>query len=482
MKQAIKKYWLEILVFFIISFLFLFKVTVSHGFDSDFGRDLTWMYDIIHGKHTLLGPKLSFGGYYVGPYYYYLFVPFLAFAKLNPAAIVIANSFLFIFCTGFIFFVLKKKNNAITRPIFILGVSLSAYFLFSARSVGNGFSYLGPLLSYMLLIIEAKDTSLKKQFLWGLIGGFIFNIHPISSLAFIPLVLIKIILQSRKFIDSLKQLITYSLGFVILLMPTIFFELRHGFIMTKNTFINKSYLLFINNLNLSEKVVTSKNPFINLININSLVSFWFSFPFVFLVIFLCVIYFLSKKSKNLHVFLSLVTTVVLYASLLRFQISFHYLFPLLLTVQVSSYYLMKDFNKSLLILFLILQIFLNLIKFPKSLFKPTSRDYKKISIITKTAVEKLKLPKENLNLVVIQKTPIAILGYEYRYILRTINYKTESEFSYKTNKYLLMISELGNFNWKNFSSWEINEFGEKKLINTFHKDNYYFYLFQKINI
>jgi len=86
-----------VLLFLILFALFSFKLVGSYNFDSDFGRDLMWMYDIAYGRFTLLGPKLSFGGYYLGPYYYYIFVPFLALTKFLPPGVLLANAAFFAF-------------------------------------------------------------------------------------------------------------------------------------------------------------------------------------------------------------------------------------------------------------------------------------------------------------------------------------------------------------------------------------------------
>jgi len=41
-------------------------------FLGDEGRDVLIVYNILHGKLTLLGPTASVGGFFLGPIYYYL--------------------------------------------------------------------------------------------------------------------------------------------------------------------------------------------------------------------------------------------------------------------------------------------------------------------------------------------------------------------------------------------------------------------------
>src|SRR3989344_2391006 len=65
-----------ILLFLIVSAGLSYKLTSSFNFHPDFARDIYDMLAIIQGNPTLIGPKLSLGGIYSGPYYYYLRVVF----------------------------------------------------------------------------------------------------------------------------------------------------------------------------------------------------------------------------------------------------------------------------------------------------------------------------------------------------------------------------------------------------------------------
>jgi len=73
---------LSILVF--AAFLRLYRIQDYMTFLGDEGRDVLVVYNILHGKLTLLGPTASVGGFFLGPIYYYFMAPFLLIFNYNP--------------------------------------------------------------------------------------------------------------------------------------------------------------------------------------------------------------------------------------------------------------------------------------------------------------------------------------------------------------------------------------------------------------
>ena len=70
---------LVVIMFFIFFYnlFYSFRMEPNYNYDSDFGRDLLRMYEILNGKPTLIGPQLSVAGLHMAPYSYYIFAPFL---------------------------------------------------------------------------------------------------------------------------------------------------------------------------------------------------------------------------------------------------------------------------------------------------------------------------------------------------------------------------------------------------------------------
>src|SRR3989338_3343078 len=77
--QWLKKPQILILIFILIvaAFLRLYRIRDYIVFLGDEGRDaLVWFNMVEKGKFTFLGPTASVGGFYLGPIYYYLALPF----------------------------------------------------------------------------------------------------------------------------------------------------------------------------------------------------------------------------------------------------------------------------------------------------------------------------------------------------------------------------------------------------------------------
>src|SRR5258708_28233079 len=79
-----KKTSLLLGILIIAAFLRLYKIGDYMTFLGDEGRDVLVVYNILHGKFTLLGPTSSVGGFFLGPLYYYLMAPFLWLFNYDP--------------------------------------------------------------------------------------------------------------------------------------------------------------------------------------------------------------------------------------------------------------------------------------------------------------------------------------------------------------------------------------------------------------
>lgn len=173
-------------------------------------------------------------------------------------------------------------------------------------------------------------------------------------------------------------------------------------------------------------------------------------------------------------------TIFFYSIFLRYQVAIHYLFPLVAILQTLIIYLLSIIKKSFIkysILFFI--IILSIINFPKQFYLESSRSYQKIYNIAKIIVKKINLPSSNFNIVSIRETPLAILGYDYRFILRKLGYISDNEQEYKNSKYLLVISEIGELKLSDLKNWEIDQFGNKKLLKSYNYNGQIWYVFKK---
>ena len=229
----------SLIIFFRISTSF--RMASSYNYDSDFGRDLLRMFEILHGKITLIGPQLSFAGLHMAPYYFYIFAPFLLLSNFDHRIIFYVNGFFFLL--GFLIFFLCFKKKWVKSYSFlsVLWFLTTPYIIFAARSPGNGFSYLILLILVISLLFYKNIISKKLHFFIGILEGIIINFHPINILVIFPLHIGRIILIEKKsFWEKTKDIFLALFGISITFSQIALFELKHNFVIIKSL-LNPEY-------------------------------------------------------------------------------------------------------------------------------------------------------------------------------------------------------------------------------------------------
>ena len=443
----IKKYWGLALLFFLSFILFSFGLFSSTSFQGDLGRDLYEIAKISYGNFTLLGPKGSFGGIYTAPYYFYLFAPAFILAGRHLNGVIFFNALLFSASLVFFSYHVGKKFGEMKAILAATALMLFPFFLFGARSPGNGFTHI-PFFLVFLTILYFYDVNkfdwLKMSLFGLLLGGIFFSLFAYGSIA-VPL-LILVFLQ----IKDKKKFIFFLVGVGAAFSPLLLFELKNNFVMLKNTFIDKSYLAFVNNTNLPAGVKLNKNVLVNALDIAGKM-----FPYTNINIFLMLL--LSPIAVLAFVFLAI---------LLRFQYSFHYFFPFLTLLAFTALVtiLKNKFAKAALIILIIIQVLF----FPKNYYKKANRSYDLLEKRVGQLVTKGWLSRDDhFNVILIRSddapTPV---GFEYRYFLLKNGFEAQSEFLYSQSDKLIVFSEKNNVDLKNLKTWEMSEFDYKKVKKT----------------
>lgn len=466
----------DLLCFGVISFFFLYRLLLSSSFNPDLGRDLMWIWDIIHGNNTLLGPKLSFGGYYLGPHYYYMFAPFVLLSRGFPAGLVIGNALFSAFCISLIFSVLRKHHGLLWSAMSVLWLSITPYVLFSARNPGNAYSYISGLLLYLTLLVYAKKTR-TFYFGAGLFAGLILNFHPAAIFAMIPFYFGTI--ESRSWKEFCLRSALFIVGVATMCTPTLFFELRHHFVMFTNTFIDKSYQSFIGGKSAASMMHASPNPLMNAFIVDRFLAVWITPPFLWLVGIVALSLLLRRNSITYRVTGIMVGLVVLFHGALQFQVAFHYAFPLLVGLQIGVLVLLTHLPARIRYGTLLLCIMVSVWMFPRQYFMQPYRAFPTLYQTTDTAVRQLPRTRDTVSVAYFGGNPLATLGYEYRYILKILGYSVAGEQEYSSSKYLLVISEEGALNFATLRTWELDQFGRKTLIKKVRINKTIFYLFRK---
>ncbi|OGG26394.1 hypothetical protein A2960_03645 [Candidatus Gottesmanbacteria bacterium RIFCSPLOWO2_01_FULL_39_12b] len=446
------------------------RMPVSYNYDADFGRDLLTMLRINKGKLTLIGPQLSLAGLHTAPYYFYFFAPFLRITNYNHNGVVYANAAMYLL--GFLFLLLyvKKTHETWTSLLLLLWLVTTPYVILAARTPGNAFSYVIILFWYIAILFRTVEMTPLKSILFGITAGIVANFHPISL---IPLMvsffltvftLKKLELKTKLFIFSL-----YIFTFIITFLPVLIFEFRHNFVIwqnLKNPIRIREF--FGNNGYLSTFSVS------NIFTIDSSSVQWLPLG---LISSLFILILLACYGKNKDKFIWIITTIFSISFFLLNKGSPHYYFPVLVLIQcVIAGLIMKiTYARLILIFFIILNIYF----FPKSIYQP-GRNLIDVENKFNQYLKLQNLPKINLNVILINDTHLSIVGYEYRFLLEKYNYPLQDEYSYNKSDYLLLISEKGEIDWQHLTSWELNEFGQKVLLNKYVGDKNVYYLFGKI--
>lgn len=172
----IKSHQLEFFILFLIlftaSFFRFYKIPEFFYFISDSGRDAQAAFKIIvDHKLTLVGPRASVAGFFLGPFYFYLIsLPFWLF-KLDPIGLAYFSSFLGVL-TVFLIYLLGKQ-------LFDSRVSLIAAFLYAVSPIIVNYSRMAwnpspvPIFTILFLLCLVFFQKTKKSlWLWSMWAVF----------------------------------------------------------------------------------------------------------------------------------------------------------------------------------------------------------------------------------------------------------------------------------------------------------------------
>src|SRR3989344_7316371 len=188
-----------LIILAIASFFRLYRVRDYLVFLGDEGRDaLVWKQILVDRKLTLLGPTASVGGFYLGPIYYYLTLPFAWAANLDPVG---PAYFVSILGIATVYLVYLFGRRYLNRTI-----GLTAAFLYSfaplivrySRSSWNP----NPVPFFTLAGLMLAHEGIKRRKLWlsvlaGICLGILWQLHYLT-LILAPVYLVIVLAQIKK--------------------------------------------------------------------------------------------------------------------------------------------------------------------------------------------------------------------------------------------------------------------------------------------
>lgn len=467
--KIIKKYWPLIILGFLSLFLFSLKIKSAVSFEGDLGRDLYEIAKISFGNFTLLGQKGSFGGIYTAPYHYYLFLlPFLISGR-QIDGVLFFNIFLFVSALIFFSYNAIKKFGTISGFLSGLALMFLPFFIFSARNPGNGFTPTAFFFIFLTIIYfyDLNKFGQIKIFLLGLFFGIILS----SLFAYITVSLAVILLMYFLLKDR-RMFFVFFIGVLLAFSPLVIFELKNNFIMLKNTFIDKSYLSFINNTNLPNGIKLDKNIFFNAIDLDERIYMLGSINIYSIFLFLLSSIFLIKKFKEkLFIYASIFGYITL-IFMVRFQYSSHYLIPFLSLLMFV--FLVIIINTKFSKYFFIFIIPMFMVFLSQKNYTTATRNYNLVKNRAEKILSKHLIGKDDHFNIIMKRadnlpTPI---GNEYRFFFLINGFEPQSEFLYKDSSKLFIFSEDNKINFEKFNTWEMSEFDFKKVkkISSFKPD------------
>jgi len=368
-----KEYLILFVIILVGAFLRLQGVfTSSFAFTYDVGRDMLALSNIVHlHRIPLIGATTGLPGIFYGPWWYYFLTPFFILFSGNPQGIALTMSLIGIL-TIIIGFVLGKRlGGNLLGLTFASVISVSSVMVSLSAQIWN--PNITPMFVMLALLVldklykKDKKDNLKYYFLLGLLSAFIIDLEIVFGLLLLLGIILSVVLINKKKI-TLKNIVFFALGGLIIFAPRIFFELRHQFLMIKSllgffgkTGVHQSGTL----LSLLDNRL---GAFSDQFNSTLAASNGFAGLIVLLFIIFSIVVFYKKSAENIRNFIK--TSVIVVCVFLMGTVFFshdiwpHYLVGLpvfyLLLFAISVYLLAKNFSVKLAGLIALIIFLLNL--------------------------------------------------------------------------------------------------------------------------
>jgi hypothetical protein len=331
---------------------------------------------------------------------------------------------------------------------------LAPLYVFSAQNPGNAFSYQPFLVLFLVWVFLKKHWESREVLLAGVASGFIASFHVILLLIFFPA---WVYLLLRK---QFKEAALLVFGFTLPFAPLVLFELKHNFVMLKNTFVDQSYKMFTQNQNIPNREASPTNLVANFFFINSqLISWTVLGPLVLMgVAFLANL----REKANLKWLGWGIISYLIFTFLSRYQFAIHYLLPLGLTILVLTLLTLHKNRLFYLVLAVVLLVSITKINLKQQV---SSHNYEQVGKEVTQVIKTAKFTKESFNIVNIDQGGRSSTGNQYRYFFLLRSLTPLNEYQFAESKSLLVFADK-SFNKQQLNklnNYEIRQFGSKFL-------------------
>ncbi len=225
-----KNLWLVLVLVFGIFFrIFRPFELFSYSHDQDLAG---WIVrDILYNHHLrLIGQETSSHGIFIGPYFYYLQIPFYLISRMDPVGPLLLPLILGVFTIFSYYFVFKslfsKRVGLIAATIY----AFSVLIIFTDREIAPTM----PVSLWTVWFLYALHRILNGKkygyLLVGLLAGFIWSIN-LQLIILFPLVLVAQYFSRKRI--PLKEFTVAIFVALLLNVPFLASEARHGFQQTR---------------------------------------------------------------------------------------------------------------------------------------------------------------------------------------------------------------------------------------------------------
>lgn len=215
----------------------IYRLLLTHDgnflFNMDNGRDFVDVREMVElRKLRLTGPTSAIEGLYNGPIWYYLLaVPYIISGG-NPYSAILMEIVLWVIGGFFLLKLVKDFNKWLILPIGLIWVASDYIVLTNRYSFNpNPVTLLTPVFIYGLMQY-LKGKKFWIILTWFLAGAF-FNFEMNFGI-FIPVIIFIGLLFINKKLFKDKLFWIGFIVFILTLLPQLFFDLKHQFIMSKS--------------------------------------------------------------------------------------------------------------------------------------------------------------------------------------------------------------------------------------------------------
>lgn len=224
-----RKIHLLFLTLILIIGLFFRTYKIVEHFEFSHDADLySWIVkDIVVNHHfRLIGQLTSAPGIFIGPFFYYMLIPFFILTKMDPIGALIPITAIGLLTILSYFFVFSKLFN---REVGLFGAFLYAVLVSTVSSD----RWVVPTVTtslwsiwYLYTLLQIARGRFSSPLILGILIGLIWHVH----IALIPtLIAIPVAIFTSKKMPNYKQVLNFIIALVATSLPLIIFELRHHF-------------------------------------------------------------------------------------------------------------------------------------------------------------------------------------------------------------------------------------------------------------